>query len=170
MNRRGQTGYFPRFIVRTMVLICAVAILIMLTLLLTQREIDSRVAEASVTWTRLLYTPGGLFLTDPTTGRVYPGLLAPDGFERVGEVYQAQSPHGATSARLTLLDEHGDAIRQRIINPDGWRRHSSMAAAGVGGPGGATLFVRNYTISYDAQGPKRGILEMEVVVPHGLAK
>ncbi|RME52452.1 hypothetical protein D6783_05055 [Candidatus Woesearchaeota archaeon] len=171
-NKRGQISYAPILIFRFIFILVTVGIILSLTYYLTDKTIDSRQAEATALWTRVMYAPNGIVAQNPFTRTAQPGRIILDHFDNnhLNTIYQHPQPSEITvSAKLELFDANQTRIKTAYINEKGYNRTEPTALAAIKGRGGATMVLRNFTITYKEEQEthwKPGTLRITILLPH----
>ncbi|NJL44100.1 MAG: hypothetical protein HC945_02155 [Nitrosarchaeum sp.] len=169
-STKAQASYFPRFLFRMLILTIMVVIVVTIAYVFTSTPIDSRQAEATAIWTRLLYAPGGLSQTDLQTGEVSVGAIDMSIFdtpERLEDALALGTSQSDPSVRISLYDSTTLIKGPIYINKQGYDLYAPLAIRKIQGDGGATLYTRSFLVTYETQGKKHpGRIILDIVLPH----
>lgn len=136
-------------------------------------EVDIFDVESSLVMQRFLFDSNSFSYIDEDTDRQYIGIIDKEKFTKEyydevlskGVYFNSEDPH--LSGKLTLKDISGNVINSLIYNKKQYDIWAPIAKAGyTQGRGGIQISTKNfYVLIKDNDELKKGILEIEVIMP-----
>jgi hypothetical protein len=169
MNKKGQSEEIAEqigYLILTLVVMGGVLFLLGYY---TGTTIDVAPIQANVFLYRTIYAPNTISLTDPMTGRVYPGIIVDSNFTTshleaaINYSYEKQ-----IAAKLEILDYVSkEVMATAYYNQEWYGRLEPLARAGLTGFGAAKYYLKEIPVIYrKGDVDFSAILRIQVIVPN----
>jgi hypothetical protein len=168
-GKKAQLEYVMQNVFRIGFAICAVIIFFVIINYYVNNKIDTNLLQEETLTNRILYG-NSIMYQDPTTARIYPGIVDVIKFKS-GSIdasidYGEYKRHAAAKITLTKKPPASSQIAQTYLNKDNFENLQQLL--NTRGKGSATYYEAQYPVAYKdfAGNDDYGTLTVEIIIPN----
>ncbi|MFH1506290.1 MAG: hypothetical protein ABIE94_04885 [archaeon] len=169
LNKKAFSAkYMLLWIMRFIILAIVVFVIIMLFRMLIVNDMRVLELKREVLYSRIIYSPNALTYVDRETGRAYPGIIDLDKFTTTNMHSSMDYSYDQyISAKISLLDTNGDAVKSPIyfnkVWYDRWLPLSNWRFLGLGS---TDRMDYKLPVTYEDKGEfKQAVLHIDIIQP-----
>jgi hypothetical protein len=170
MNKKGVGAsewieQIPKIILTVVVMVGIFALIS----LFVNVKVNVTPIQREVLFSRILYSPDSIMLTDNFTGEVYPGLIDMNKFNNVTLDNSIKySYERQIAAKLEIYDVEKQLVKTAYLNEVWFKRLEPLARAKIKGLSSAVIKSRTIPVVYRESGIDwPGYLRVEILTPLG---
>lgn len=167
IKRKGQVQYFLESAFRIGFLMVALLAFFLLVNFYIVNRIDTNRLQAEVTANRIIYSDA-IMWQDNSNSRVYPGIVDINRFndKTLGDrIDYATKRHAAVQLKIIDNTDGKEKYPPAYLNKAQYE--NLLAIVGKQGKGAATMYVKNYPITYrNGDESHYGTLIMNIIIPN----